>query len=228
MSFQEYSESLMGKLHLGDANKKAIAGVAAILGIAAIALCIALAGLGSQGSADALVVKSAEDANDAPVEEAATADATHDICVHIGGCVAIPGVVALEEGARVADAVAAAGGLTSDAAQDAVNLARVVEDGEQIIVPSIEQAQASAQASAAAPADRTSSAQGQGSASGKVNLNTASSTELQTLSGIGASKAQKIIAYRESNGAFKSVDDLTKVSGIGEKTLESIRDQICV
>ncbi|WP_165060255.1 helix-hairpin-helix domain-containing protein [Adlercreutzia sp. ZJ154] len=64
--------------------------------------------------------------------------------------------------------------------------------------------------------------------SSKVNINTADAAQLQTISGIGESKAKKIIAYRESNGKFKSVEDLTNVSGIGEKTLESIRDQICV
>ena len=235
MSFQEYSGSLRGKLHLGEVNKKAIAGIMAILGIALIMLCVGLGSMATQGTADALVVKWAEpgdgESREPAAAEASEHVAVHDICVHIGGCVAIPGVISLGEGARVADAVAAAGGLTADAASDTVNLARVVEDGEQIIVPSLEQVQASAQASAPSigvQGEGATNTAGQGTASGKVNLNTASSTELQTLSGIGASKAQKIIAYRDSNGAFKSVDDLTKVSGIGEKTLEAIRDQICV
>lgn len=228
MSFQEYSESLRGKLHVGEMSKRAIAGIAAILGIAAIGLCIALGAMGLPGGSEALVVKPAE-AADAEVStnaEGASA-APRGICVHIGGCVALPGVVSLEEGARVADAVEAAGGLTEDAAAEAVNLARVVEDGEQVIVPSTEQVRVASVVGESATAQAPST-QDSGASSGKVNLNTASSTELQTLSGIGASKAQKIIAYRESKGAFKSVDDLTKVSGIGEKTLESIRDQICV
>lgn len=232
MSFQEYADSLKGKLHIGEVSKKAVAGVGAILGIAVIGLCVGLGSMGAQGTADALVVKPAESsAGESIAMEASDPEAIQAICVHIGGCVAIPGVVSLETGARVADAVAAAGGLTQDAASDAVNLARVVEDGEQIIVPSIEQVRAAAQA-ADMPSSQGASSQdsetASGASSGKVNINTASSTELQSLSGIGASKAQKIIAYRESNGAFKSVDDLTKVSGIGEKTLESIRDRICV
>lgn len=230
MSFQEYSDSLRGKLHLGEVNKRAIAGIIAIVGIALILLCVGLGSMGAQGTADALMVKSSEarygESCESVPSEASEHEAIQEICVHVGGCVATPGVVTLEEGARVADAVEAAGGLTVDAASDTVNLARVVEDGEQIIVPSLEQVQATS-ASEIAEIEGSSTSQSS-SGSGKVNLNTASSTELQTLSGIGASKAQKIIAYRESKGAFKSVDDLTKVSGIGEKTLEAIRDQLCV
>lgn len=232
MSFQEYSDSLRGKLHIGEVNKKAIAGIAVILGVAAIVLCVGLGSMGAPGSADALVVKSGEpEASESALAEAPEPDMPQAICVHIGGCVAVPGVVSLDAGSRVADAVAAAGGLTGDAAADAVNLARIVEDGEQIIVPSTEQVRAATQAADGSPS-QGASPQDAGAASGpnpgKVNLNTASSTELQSLSGIGASKAQKIIAYRESNGPFKSVDDLTKVSGIGEKTLETIRAQLCI
>lgn len=227
MSFQEYAGSLRGRLHLGDVNKKAIAGLAAILGIAVIGLCIGLGSMSAQGTADALVVRPTESASAEPhaLDVSETADAA-SICVHVGGCVAIPGVVSLDAGARVADAVEAAGGLTADAASDAVNLARIVEDGEQIIVPSLGQVQAASASEATATASPSISQASSGS--GKVNLNTASSAELQSLSGIGAAKAQKIIAYRESNGAFESIDDLTKVSGIGEKTLEAIRDQLCV
>ena len=88
---------------------------------------------------------------------------------------------------------------------------------------------ASEESSANSSTDSSASSGGSASSNnGKVNINTADATGLQQISGIGPSKAQKIIAYREQNGKFKSIEDLTNVSGIGEKTLESIRDQICV
>lgn len=102
-------------------------------------------------------------------------------------------------------------------------------DGEQIQVQSAEElkaandAAASSASSAPAGADASSQA-----ASGKVNINTAESSELQTLSGVGESKAKKIIDYRQTNGPFKSIEDLANVSGIGEKTVESLRDSICI
>ena len=225
MSFQEYSRSLASRLHMGETNKKVIAGIITLLVVAAIALCLNLAGIEGDKSADALVVKS-DTVDETSVnlgEEDAEPRAI--LCVHMGGCVAIPGVVSLEEGSRVADALEAAGGFTADAAVDALNLARLVEDGEQIIVPSVEQAQAAAATSVQSDGLQASAEQ---AGTGKININKASAAELQTLSGIGASKAQKIIDYRESKGSFKSVDDLTSVSGIGDKTLEAIRDQICV
>lgn len=153
------------------------------------------------------------------------------ICVHIGGCVLNPGICYLEQGARVADAVEAAGGMSEDAAVDAINLAKVLSDGEQIIVQSkdgLAQQQAAATTADSTGADNASQSQAAQTSSGKININTASVSELQTISGIGQSKAEKIIAYREKSGPFKSVDDLINVSGIGEKTLESIKEYICV
>ncbi len=132
----------------------------------------------------------------------------------------------MDEGSRVADAVDAAGGMTPEAAANSINLARVVQDGEQILVASVHdlQPQEAAAASSATPA----TASGQDAQNAKVNINTANSSELQTISGIGESKAKKIIDYREKNGPFRSIEELTNVSGIGDKTLESIKDAICV
>ena len=157
--------------------------------------------------------------------EQATVENDSKIFVHVAGEVANPGMVELEADERVATAIEKAGGATENAQLDSINLAKKCEDGEQISVPSKISAESSGGAST-----ETTTATGSASASnsGKVNINTADAAGLQQISGIGPSKAQKIIAYREQNGKFKSIEDLTNVSGIGEKTLASIKDQICV
>ena len=148
------------------------------------------------------------------------------IYVHVAGEVNNPGIVEIESGERVALAIEKAGGATENALLDTINLAKKCEDGEQIVIPS---KVASEESSVNSSTDSSASSGGSASSNnGKVNINTADATGLQQISGIGPSKAQKIIAYREQNGKFKSIEDLTNVSGIGEKTLESIRDQICV
>ena len=172
--------------------------------------------------------------------------ASEDLCVHVSGRVSNPGVCYLQKGARVADAIEAVGGPAQDARLDMLNLARILEDGEHISVPGEEDAEkaksgesaayqdfGSGESASAVESDVVESGNGGSGASsssdlGKVNINTASSAQLQTLSGIGESKAGKIISYRDANGPFKSVDELTKVNGIGEKTLAAIRDAICV
>lgn len=234
MSFQEYAQSARSRFRLGDVNPKLAAGVVAVGVVVVIAIAIGAAALifvdggaedddGSFAIEAASDVKSSSAADAADGSEAAEAQ-TVSVCVYVSGCVANPGICYLDEGARVADAIGAAGGMTAEAAADSLNLARVVVDGEQIDVISAEEAASAVAAGSAASGTGSTSTSG----NGKVNINTATSQELQTLSGIGESKAGKIIAYREANGAFSSVDELTKVSGIGDKTLESIRNAICV
>ena len=154
-------------------------------------------------------------------EESAT------IFVHVAGEVKNPGMVELASNERVAKAIELAGGATENAQLDSINLAKKCEDGEQITVPSKVAAESSGTASSDSSSSQASGASSS-SSNGKVNINTADAAGLQQISGIGPSKAQKIIAYREQNGKFKSVEDLINVSGIGEKTLASIKDQICV
>lgn len=141
-----------------------------------------------------------------------------------------PALYDLAEGARVLDAVEAAGGFAEGAARDALNLARTVSDGEQVVVPS--EADIAAQEAASAGVGGASAGAGAsapaGSASGKVNINTASATQLDTLPGVGASTAEKIVADREANGPFKTVEDLKRVSGIGDKKFAALADAICV
>jgi len=125
-----------------------------------------------------------------------------------------PGLYLLKDGARVADALAAAGGATETADPDAVNLARRVVDGEQLLVPAV----GAVPAAGAAP--------GAAAASDPVSLSTATAAQLEELPEVGPATAAKIVAYREANGPFSSVDQLLEVPGIGEKTLEAFRDQV--
>ena len=144
-------------------------------------------------------------------QPAATRQAA-EIKVYVTGAVASPGVYAVEAGSRLEQVVEAAGGLTGDADPEAVNLAVRVEDEQHWHVPR-------AGERAAPPASG-------GQASAKIDLNSATSRELETLPGIGEVKAQSIVDYRQANGPYSSVDDLLAVSGIGPATVESIRDLV--
>lgn len=144
-----------------------------------------------------------------------------DIYVDICGAVKNPGVIKVNEGARVIDAVEIAGGLLSSADRKRVNLARVLIDGEQIYIPEIGEE----------PWDHSGdifSGESKSVQPGKVNINTASSTELQSLNGIGNVLAERIVQYRQEKGKFKRIEDLKNVSGIGEKKYEGIKDAIRV
>ncbi len=132
------------------------------------------------------------------------------IYVYVCGEVNSPGVYALREDARAFEAVEAAGGMTADADGQAVNLARILRDGEQLIVPSRLNAPAA------------------GTAGGKVNINTADVPALMTLSGIGESKAEAIIAYREEKGPFTVIEDIMLVGGIKSSLFDRIKDDITV
>lgn len=144
------------------------------------------------------------------------------IFVHVTGSVVTPGLYELGEGARVSQAIQAAGGFSEDALQDSVNLARELTDGEQVIVAS-QSTQAGTE-----DADGSSQTSSSGIVGGKVNLNLASIEELMTLDGVGEATAEKIIAYREEHGSFASIDELKEVSGIGEKKFEAVKDAITV
>ena len=153
------------------------------------------------------------------------ASAETEMYVDVDGAVASPGVYRLKDGARVAQAIDAAGGLTPDADVTGLNRASKVADGQKIYVPKVGEQTVAASDGADGGAAASS---GVGDATGLVNINTASASELQTLSGIGPSMAQSIIDERTQNGAFTSVDDLMRVSGIGEKKFAKIKDCICV
>lgn len=228
MSFQESAESLRSKLHLTDRlSVPVLVGICAVIVIGiAIAGYSLLGGLSSDsfsfgvGEDGAIVEVEGLELMDAAEAEDAGGQVAPTIAVHVSGAVAAPGVYELEEGARVADAVELAGGFLEGAAENALNLARVLNDGEQVVVPTAEEH--AAQQSAA---EASGGAAGVG---GKVNINTASVEQLDTLPGVGESTAQKIIADREANGPFSSPEDLKRVSGIGDKKYAELADLITV
>ena len=137
--------------------------------------------------------------------------------VYVSGEVARPGVYELPGDSRAEDAVAAAGGATAEADLVLINLARRLSDEEQIHVPRKGE-------TPSVPAQPVSAAGS--SASGKLNINTATADDLDTLPGIGPSRASAIVDYRSENGPFRTVDDLTSVPNIGERIVDSIRNMV--
>jgi competence protein ComEA len=134
------------------------------------------------------------------------------ITVHVSGEVREPGLVEVNAGARVADAVAAAGGTTRDADLGGVNLAAPLQDAQQVAIPDL----------------RAEGGSGGVAADGRIHVNTASVAELEQLPGVGPVLAARIAAYRDENGLFVVVEDLLDVSGIGEGKLEGLRDAVAL
>lgn len=150
---------------------------------------------------------------ESPIKE----EISTDVFIDVKGAVLKPNVYKLQEGSRVLDAISIAGGFAEDADQSKINLAARVQDEMVIYVPKVgEDANIDGNINTFNEED------------GKVNINTANEDELLSLSGIGPAKAASIIAYRQENGRFQKVEDLVNVSGIGEKSLEKILDQITV
>ena len=208
--------------------------VVAILVVIAAASGLAMASFGGHSSSvsfersDEASVSDVHGAGDASSDDESSAKSSSaaEVYVDVDGAVVRPGVYRLKDGARVSQAIDAAGGLTAEADVTGLNRASKVADGQKIYVPKVgEQQTVSADGGADGGAVLAS---GANDVAGLVNINTASAAELQTLSGIGPSMAQSIIDERTKNGAFASVDDLMRVSGIGEKKLAKIKGCICV
>lgn len=132
------------------------------------------------------------------------------ICVYVIGCVNSPGIFEVEDGTRIHEAIKLAGGETDDADLTRLNLAKILDDEEKVVVP----------AKVILNENETESE------SDIVNINTANIEKLTTLSGIGENTAKKIIKYREEKGYFNTIEDLMNVSGIGESKFNSIKDDI--
>ncbi|SUO79614.1 helix-hairpin-helix domain-containing protein [Streptococcus equinus] len=149
------------------------------------------------------------------------------IFVDIKGAVRKEGVYELISGSRVTDVVKLAGGFTDDADKKSVNLAEKVADESVIYVARVGE-EVTPESTTSQIKNTAASGALQDADSAQINLNTASLEELQTISGIGAKRAQDIIDYRDNNGGCSSVDDLKNVSGIGEKTLEKLKAEVTV
>lgn len=220
MSFVERAESWRAKAHLSGVRLPILVGMTALAGLV---LVFAGRALVDAAYSDGFTVEHADQVQEQGEGEG---DANQDestlvktIVVHVGGAVADPGVCELEEGSRVQDAVEAAGGFADGAARDALNLARVLVDGEQVVVPTLEEQKAAASSPEGEPA---------AAGGGKVNINVASATELDALPGVGPATAEKIVADREANGPFAAVEDLKRVAGIGDKKFADLADLVCV
>ena len=154
---------------------------------------------------------------ESPVENAGEVEESEDkaeeIMVHVAGAVQNPGVYTLREGARIYEALEAAGGALAEADAHALNLAEPLYDGRRINVPFI------SEGGEGNPSDA-------GDERSQVNINTATAAQLETLPGIGPAKASAIVHFREDNGPFTAEDDLAQVSGIGPKTVEALMEHI--
>lgn len=136
-----------------------------------------------------------------------------DVVVHVAGAVRDPGVYRLPAGSRVTDAVERAGGAVRPTGVEGINLAAVLADGQQVVVPGRTAGSATATATGTA-------------ADGPISLGTATLEELDTIEGIGPVTAQNILDFREQNGGVSSVDDLDQISGIGPATMEALRGRL--
>ena len=152
------------------------------------------------------------------------------IYVDVTGAVKAPGVYTLPAGSRVFEAIALAGGAREDASLENLNQAGILQDGQQIRVYTEEEAAQMAQQGSlpSLPGAEAAAGQKEGQEASKVNINTAGKDELMTLTGIGETRAEAILAYRQETGGFQAPEDLMQVEGIKEKTFEKLKDQITV
>jgi len=152
---------------------------------------------------------------DSKAQESKNDQIIEKIKVHITGQVVSPGLIELEVGSRIYDAIELAGGLTEDADTSKTNLAYILSDGEKIYIPSFEDEEIDWQNNAK-------------SMSSKVNINTANQEELEKIPGVGESTANSIIEYREKTGKYTTIEDIMNVSGIGQSKFEKMKDYITV
>ena len=164
---------------------------------------------------------------------------TTKIIIHVTGAVKNEGIVQIEEGGRIADAVDAGNGFSEDADISQINLAYQLEDGQKIYIPSINDEKIGEEEKVLQKEYVTDEAGDdiiledeisnvKSKKDEKININTADQIELEEIPGVGESTAQKIIEYRETNGKFKTIEDIKNVNGIGESKFENMKEKICV
>ncbi|MDP2181427.1 MAG: ComEA family DNA-binding protein [Actinomycetota bacterium] len=230
MDLRTRIDELATRAGLSGVRRNVAVAVAAVL---ALAVAWTLARGGRTGGGEEVSYEgavSAEAAASSVTSAVAPAvETTSTVWVHVVGAVRVPDIYELPAGSRAGDAIRAAGGLLGNAAQEGVNLARLVVDGEQVRVPTQDEWDAAGGADVGGGSSSGVAAGGSEGASGAlVDLNTADLTALDTLPGVGPATAARIVQDREENGPFASVDDLARVSGIGPKKLEALRDLACV
>ena len=207
--------------------------VVAILVVIAAASGLAMAGFGGHSSdvsfersdeASASDVRGAGDASPDDADEPfAKSSSAAEVYVDVDGAVAKPGVYRLKDGARVSQAIDAAGGFSEKANQTAWNLAEVLQDGMQVYIPSKDEAKEALNEEQSLGKDLSASQK-----EDTVNINTASKEELMTLPGIGESRADAVIACREEKGSFTSIEGIKDAAGIGDGIFNRIKDLITV
>lgn len=164
---------------------------------------------------------------------------TTKIIIHVTGAVKNEGIVQIEEGGRIADAVDAANGFSEDADISQINLAYQLEDGQKIYIPSINDEKIDGAEKVLQKEYVTDEAGDdviledeisnvKSKKNEKININTADQSELIEIPGVGEATAQKIIEYRETNGKFKNIEDIKNVNGIGNSKFENMKEKICV
>ena len=171
--------------------------------------------------------------NSIKIRESTSLNGNKKIIVHISGEVISPGVISLEEGARIVDAINMADGVTEEADLSKVNLAYVLEDAQKIYIPNINEKEEkeiveNMEDGVVISGSGISNGNDSKNENVKININTANVKELQKLSGIGESIALRIVTYRKENGKFNSIEDLKNVSGIGENKFNKIKNNIFV
>ncbi|NII40086.1 competence protein ComEA [Curtobacterium flaccumfaciens] len=220
--------------------------------VAVLALAVVLAGWQSGGGGDGTAEPGVAVVTGAPEAVAASPTASGSASrspaaapppptpavLYVVGAVEHAGVVTVAADARVADALAAAGGATADADLSRVNLARPVVDGERLYVPRVGETDVPAELPAGGGAGTGGSSSGSAGSPGSgagavpvpevVDLNTADATALESLPGIGPALAERILAWRDEHGGFRSVEDLLEVSGIGEGRFAELQDRVRV
>lgn len=190
---------------------------------------------GSTGSGGQSAGSEAAEAEKSGAESVLSAEAgsaleQETLCVYVCGAVAHPDVYHLRQGARAADALQRAGGFTEEAAREAINLARPLADGEMLKFPTEEELLSGAWTAAEAESFGQTMQAEERREEGitRVNLNSADRAQLCTLPGIGQQKAERIIAYREQHGPFRSTEEIKNIPGIKDKAYEKLRDRISV
>ena len=233
MSFHSSAQSLRSRLHLHKYKPSSIAAFLIFALVASLAIVIGVVQLVREHAVSVVrsdevheqVDDSISFANEEVVSEQASASevSNEKIVVYVSGAVVAPGLYEMAEGSRVGAAVDLAGGGLDEAALESVNLARVVYDGEQIHVPTCEEVESGLSAATGFRSGAQANVR-----TAIVNINTAGVDQLTTLDGVGEATAGKIIADREANGPFSTIEDLMRVSGIGQKKFDAIKDRICV